>query len=75
MTKSTPMINEKQYVKLVNEKMREHDLYDSDMRVELNPNSSNKPLGFTIIGNHNTPAIVSWAEKIVKSEYQLLVTK
>lgn len=39
-----PKVNESQYTKIVNEKMKEHKLYKKDMGVKLNPTNSSRPL-------------------------------
>nr|WP_321467257.1 hypothetical protein [uncultured Desulfobulbus sp.] len=72
MTK--PKVDEAQYTKLVNEKMKEHELYKKDMGVELNPNNSSSPLGLTVVGGDDARTILSWAENEVRKKYRLVVT-
>lgn len=72
MTK--PKVNESQYSKLVNEKMKEHKLYKKDMGVKLNPNNSSKPLGLTVVGGDDARTIFAWAENEIQKIYTLVVT-
>lgn len=71
---SKQKVNEIQYAKLIHKKMQEHEMYKEGMGVELNPESSEKPLGLTIIGGNDARAIFSWAEQQVKKEYELIIT-
>lgn len=64
---SKKKINEAQYAKLVHEKMQEHEMYKEGMGVELNPESSEKPLELTVIGGDEARAIISWAEQQVQT--------
>ncbi|NOZ09937.1 MAG: hypothetical protein GXP09_02650 [Gammaproteobacteria bacterium] len=71
---SKPKVYEMQYAKLVHEKMQEHEMYKQGMGVKLNPEGSEKPLGFTVIGDNDARTIMSWAEHEVQKEYELVVT-
>ncbi len=72
---SKPKVNEIEYAKLVHEKMQEHEMYKEGMGVKLNPEDSEMPSGLTLIGDHGARAIISWAEKEVQKEYELVITQ
>jgi hypothetical protein len=67
-------VNESQYAKLVNEKMKEHKLYKNDMGVKLNPINSSRPSGLKVFGGDDARTILSWAENEVQKKYELFVT-
>ncbi len=71
---SKPQINEERYVQLVNEKMKEDPAYKNDMRVELNPEDIDRPLGIHIIGEGDVRTVVKLAEEEVNNEYELVIT-
>jgi len=71
---SKPKVNETLYAKLVHEKMQEHEMYKKGMGVKLNPKGSEKPLGLTVIGDNDARAIMSWAEREVQKEYEVVHT-
>ncbi len=72
---SKQKVNETQYAKLVHEKMQEHEMCKNGMGARLNPENSDLPSGLTAIGNHEARAIMSWAEKEVQKEYELIITQ
>jgi len=72
MTK--PKVKESQYTKLVNDKMKEHELYKKDMGVKLYPKNSSRPFGLTVVGGDDARTILSWAENEVQKKYKLVVT-
>ena len=72
---SKAQVNEREYTKLINEKMKEHDAYTDGMGVELNPTSSNRPSGYHTVGNADARTVAAWAEQQIKNEYELVVTK
>jgi len=72
---SKPQVNEKEYAQLVNKKMKEHELYEEGMGVELVPDNTEKPSGLNIVGGAKASGVVTWAESHVKNEYQLIVTR
>lgn len=72
---SKPKVNETQYAKLVHEKMQEHEMYKEGMGVKLNPENSELPSGLTVIGDTDARTILSWAEKEVQKEYELVITR
>ena len=70
-----PRVNESQYAKLVHEKMQDHKMYEEGMGVKLNPDSSERPLGLTVIGGAEARGILAWAKKKVQEEYELVISQ
>jgi len=68
-------VNEQEYSRLINEKMKEHPEYKENMRVELTPEGTNKPAGLHIIGGNDANSVVAWAQSKVSEEYNLIVTR
>lgn len=69
-----PQIDEEQYVQLINNKMKEHEFYADDMRVELNPRNASFPSGLSMIGGGGVETIVAWATKQVEDNYELILS-
>jgi ribosomal protein S6E (S10) len=68
-------VDEKEYARLVNHKMKEHEFYKEGMEAELYPDSSEKPSGLNIVGGIEARGISVWAEVQIKNEYQLVITR
>ena len=65
------MLDENLYVQLVNEKMKEHDMYTEGMKIENIPANTDQPSGYAVHGNGE--AVASWAEKEIEKEYVLSI--
>lgn len=68
-------INEREYARLVNEKMKEHDFYSNEMSVEVTPEDSEKPSGLKMNGPNEVRAVVSWAKSEIEKEYEVVLTQ
>ena len=68
-------VNEFEYIGLINEKMKTHDLYEEGVRIETFPPSSNHPRGTNVTGGLMAIDIDSWAKTQVDREYKLVLTK
>jgi hypothetical protein len=66
-------IDELEYARLLNEKMREHDQYSNDMRIDFTPGSTEKPSGLKAHGGLNSRTILSWAKEQLEKEYEVIV--
>ena len=66
---SKPKVNETQYAKLVHEKMQEHDMYKKGMGAKESSS------GLSAIGGTEARTIMSWAQKEVQKEYELVATR
>ena len=69
-----PVIDEFQYVELMNEKMKEHDEYTEGMHVEIFPGSSERPTGTRAVGEGKVGLVAAWADREIKKQYAIVVT-
>jgi hypothetical protein len=66
-------IDENQYIQLVNEKMKEHDMYTEGMKIENIPANIDQPSGYAV--HDNGEAVVSWATKEIEKKYVFSIKK
>ncbi len=67
------IVDEFEYVKKISEKMKEHDLYEQDMRVEVTPEHSDRPSGYHIYGGNKAPMVAAFAILKVEEEFELIL--
>lgn len=64
-------VDENQYTQLVNEKMKEHDMYTEGMKIKNIPANTDQSSGYAVYGNGE--AVASWARKEIEKEYVLSI--
>jgi|MTBAKSStandDraft_1061840.scaffolds.fasta_scaffold58081_3 hypothetical protein len=62
-------IDEKEFIRLMNEKMKEHPMYKNGMKIEKVPQNSDYPSGYSVHGN--AEAVSSWAKAEIEKKYTL----
>lgn len=68
-------VNEEEYARLINNKMKEHSEYKEGMRVETTPQGTNRPSGLHTEGGIDANGIVAWAQNKIDEEYELVVSR
>lgn len=64
-----------EYVRLINNKMKEHEKFVDGMGVYAVPISSDNPTGYQAIGPLGVKIILSWAKKIIDQDYLFILNQ